>query len=184
MAAQANSNLYLVDPCMECEDSYHRLIQEIVALEERPVPFTLGFKYERFGDLLQQLKDNSMGIGVPEGFVANSSYWLVQNDSEIVGVSNLRHALTPDLRIEGGHIGYGVRPSLRGRGFGSEILRQTLSRAKSLGLTKVLLTCGKDNTASAKVILVNGGILESEAYYPPRNEVLQKYWIDLEPSAS
>jgi predicted acetyltransferase len=96
----------------------------------------------------------------------------------------LRHKLTPALRVEGGHIGYGVRPSLRGKGFGSEILRQTLFRAKSLGLTKVLLTCGKNNIASAKVIVANGGVLESEAYYPPRDEVLQKYWINLAASAT
>jgi predicted acetyltransferase len=184
MTAQAISNMSLVEPCREYEHSYRRLIQEIVAHEERPVPFTLGFRYERFEDLLKRLKDNSMGFRLPEGFVAHSSFWLVQNESEIVGVSNLRHELTPALHVEGGHIGYCVRPSLRGKGFGSEILRQTLSRARSLGLTKVLLTCGKNNIASAKVIVANGGVLESEAYYPPRDEVLQKYWINLAATAT
>ena len=65
MGPHANNKLSLVEPFRECEDSYRRLIQEIVALGEQPVPFTLGFKYERFDDLLKQLKDNSMGIGVP-----------------------------------------------------------------------------------------------------------------------
>jgi len=184
MAAAANDRASLVEPCKELEDSYRRFIEEITSRRERPVPFTLGFEFERFDDLLKRLKDNSMGIGVPKGFVPNSSFWLVVDDSEIVGVSNLRHELTPALRVEGGHIGYSVRPSVRGKGFGSEILRQTLSRAKSLGLTRVLLTCGKGNVASAKVILANGGVLDSEAFYPPRNEILQKYWIDLGAAAT
>lgn len=184
MGLAATDKASLVEPCRELEDSYRRLIEEIASRRERPVPFTLSFEYEKFNDLLKRLKENSMGIGVPNGFVPNSSFWLVRDDSEIVGVSNLRHELTPALRVEGGHIGYSVRPSLRGKGFGSEILRLTLSRAKSLGLARVLLTCGKGNVASAKVILANGGVLESEAFYPARNEILQKYRIDLEAAAT
>jgi predicted acetyltransferase len=60
-----------------------------------------------------------------------------------------------------------------------EILRQSLARAGGLGLEKVLLTCGKDNIGSVRVILANGGKLESEEFFPPRNEVLQRYWIDV-----
>jgi predicted acetyltransferase len=60
-----------------------------------------------------------------------------------------------------------------------EILRHSLAKAAALGLKKVLLTCGKDNIGSVRVILANGGKLESEEFYPPRNEVLQRYWIDL-----
>jgi predicted acetyltransferase len=84
------------------------------------------------------------------------------------------------LRKEGGHIGYGVRPSARRRGHGTELLRSTLLKAKELGLRKVLVTCGKENLGSVKVILVNGGVLESEEFMQPRNEVVQRYWIDLE----
>ena len=73
----------------------------------------------------------------------------------------------------------GVRPTARGQGYGSELLRRTLQRAKDLGLAKVLLTCGKANLASVKVILANGGVLESEEFVAKRNEVVQRYWIDL-----
>jgi predicted acetyltransferase len=161
------------------EHSYRSLVAEFASQGERLVPFTLSFRYEPFDALLRKLSDNASGVDIPEGFVANSSYWLVDDESRIVGVSNLRHALTPALRIEGGHIGYGIRPSLRRRGYGVEILRQSLARAGGLGLEKVLLTCGKDNIGSVRVILANGGKLESEEFYPPRGEVLQRYWIDV-----
>jgi predicted acetyltransferase len=171
----------LVTPQRELEHSYGTLVEEFASRGEKLVPFTLGFEYKAFDELLRKLSDCANGIGVPDGFVAHSSFWLVRDESEIVGVSNLRHELTPALRLEGGHIGFGIRPSLRGKGFGTEILRQTLSRAKSRGLKKVLLTCAKENVASASVIVANGGILESEAFHAPRNEVLQRYWIDLDP---
>ena len=124
------------------------------------------------------LEEHSKGLKLPDGFVAHSTYWLV-TDSEILGVSNLRHSLTPALRKEGGNIGYGIRPTARGQGYGSELLRRTLQRAKELGLAKVLLTCGKVNLASVKVILANGGVLESEEFVAKRNEVVQRYWTDL-----
>ena len=183
MPARLKSTVSLVQPHKKFERSYRSLVDEFKSREERLVPFTLAFEYETFEDLLSKLRDSSKGIGLPDGYVPHSSYWLVRG-SEIIGVSNLRHKLNAALRLEGGHIGYGIRPSLRGGGFGTAILRHTLDRAKSIGLKKVLLTCGKENVFSAKVILANGGVLESEKFYPPRNEILQKYWVDLATTAT
>ena len=178
MSARLENTVSLEQPHKRFERSYRGLVDEFKSRGERLVPFTLAFEYQTFEDLLARFRDNSMGIGLPEGFVPHSSFWLVQG-LEVVGVSNLRHELTDALRLEGGHIGYGIRPSLRGKGFGTAILQHTLDRAKSIGLKKVLLTCGKGNIFSAKVILSNGGVLETEEFYPPRNEILQRYWIDL-----
>ncbi|HMB08301.1 MAG TPA: GNAT family N-acetyltransferase, partial [Isosphaeraceae bacterium] len=75
------------------------------------------------------------------------------------GVSNLRHALTDKLRREGGHVGYGVRPSRRGQGLATAMLALTLEKARALGIDRVLITCGKENVSSAKVIRKNGGRL-------------------------
>lgn len=97
-----------------------------------------------------------------------------------MGVSNLRHSLTDRLRREGGHIGYGVRPSARGHGYATEMLRLTLDRARRRGLSTVLLTCARSNVASARTIVRNGGILASEEFLPERDEVVQRYWIDLD----
>ena len=184
MTARLHDTVSLVTPQRGLEHSYRSLVEEFTSRGEKLVPFTLSFEYNTFDELLGTLSDNARGIGLPDGFVAHSSFWLVRDKSEIVGVSNLRHKLTPALQLEGGHIGIGIRPSLRRKGFGVQILSQTLSRARSLGLKKVLLTCGKDNIASAKAILANGGVLDSEAFYAPRDEVLQRYWIDLGSTAT
>ena len=114
---------------------------------------------------------------MPPGFVAHSTYWLVHG-GEVVGVSNIRHALTPALRREGGHIGYGIRPAARRRGFATEILRRSLERARDLGIDEALVTCGKANVASARAILRNGGVLASEEHLPERGEIVQRWLVD------
>lgn len=173
----------LVSPSVEFRDSYRGFVAEFAERNEKPIPFTLTFDSGDFAALVERLAACSRGIGLPDGFVAHSSYWLVRDRAEVVGVSNLRHALTPALRREGGHIGYSIRPSARGQRLGTEILRQTLLRAAGLGLPDVLITCAKANAASARVILRNGGELQSEAFVPERGEIVQSYRIRIAANA-
>jgi predicted acetyltransferase len=116
---------------------------------------------------------------LPEGFVPHTTFWLVRNDERVLAVSNLRHRLTPKLEKEGGHIGYGVRPSERQKGYGTRLLGETLVAAKARGISRALLTCAKTNLGSVQIILRNGGVLDSEEFLPERGEVVQRYWIDL-----
>ena len=103
----------------------------------------------------------------------------MRDGDEVVGVSNLRHRLTDALRLEGGHVGYGIRPSARRLGFATELLRQTLDRARAMGLLEVLVTCSKSNEASVRTILRNGGVFISEGLIPSRGDVIQRYRISL-----
>jgi len=59
--------------------------------------------------------------------------------------------------LYGGHIGYGIRPSERQKGYATTGLQLALEEARKRGLDQVLLTCGVDNLASRRVILANGG---------------------------
>lgn len=174
---RASASLLLQAPSGDLRDSYRGLIAELDAAGEMRIPFPLSFPFEDFAALLMKLEEAAKGIGLPDGFVPHSTYWLVRGNSEIVGVANLRHSLTPYLLREGGNIGYGIRPSARRNGYGREILRQTLPKARALGLSRVLVTCGKLNLGSVRIILDNGGALESEEYTADRNEVVQRYWI-------
>lgn len=176
-SAPRSSRLDLVAPDARLRDSYRGLVAEFAAAAEKLVPFVLAFDNRDFDAMLAQLDACSRGTGLPDGFVAHSTFWLVEDDTHVMGVSNIRHALTPSLLREGGHIGYGIRPSARGRRLGAEILRRSLQRARGLGIRDVLVTCGADNVASARVIRRNGGVLESEAFLPERNEIVQRYWI-------
>lgn len=161
-----------------CE-SYRGLVREFFERGEQLVPFTLSFPNDDFSAFLKKLSDCAQGVGIPEGFVAHSTFWLVRDDVDVVGVSNLRHTLTDRLRHEGGSIGYGVRPTARRRGYASELLRRTLIQAREIGCTDVLLTCAKSNLASVHTILSGGGVFESEEYMADRDEVVQRYVFGL-----
>lgn len=95
-----------------------------------------------------------------------------------VGAVNIRHYLNDRLLLDGGHIGDGVRPSERRKGFATEMIRLALEECKKLGITKVLMVCDKDNIGSAKSIIKNNGVLENEILVD--GVIEQRYWIDIE----
>lgn len=112
------------------------------------------------------------------GLVKSSQYLAVRTgDNKIVGMINIRHTLNDYLLQFGGHIGYSVRKSERRKGYAKEMLRLALVKCKELGIDKVLITCNKDNIASAKTITGNGGVLENEVQEQDR--ITQRYWIDI-----
>lgn len=116
--------------------------------------------YADFPAYLKSHVDMSKGIGIDLSiWVPQTKYWLFV-DGRPVGVGQLRHYLTDSLRMHGGHIGYSIRPSARGKGYGSLILRELLKKAWEKGITAALLTCGEDNVRSKKVIERNGGSLQ------------------------
>ena len=177
--------LLFESPRTELQDSYRGLVREFLDRGERLVPFTLSFPNDDFEAYLSQLAACSRGEQIPPGFVPHSTFWLVRDETEVVGVSNLRHRLTDALRRDGGSIGYGVRPSSRGFGFAHILLRHTLDRARDVGLTEAWLTCARDNKASVRTILRNGGEFISEELIADRGETVQRYRISLdgEPNA-
>lgn len=172
----------LVDPTVDLEQSHKGFLEEFRARCERVVPWIVEESYRSFDEYVAMLRDAARGIGVPEGFVPHSTHWLLDGHGEIVAVANLRHGLTESLFRYGGHIGYGVRPSARRRGYGCEVLRQTLREAKRRGIDRARLTCDKDNTASAKTILRNGGRLDAEEYMAEHGHIVQRYWIEVPPT--
>ena len=113
------------------------------------------------------------------GLVPDSTFFALDTNRNIfVGAINIRHYLNEKLLLNGGHIGDGVRPSERRKGFATEIIRQGLQECKNLGITKVLMVCDKDNIGSRKSIINNGGILENEIEVD--GVIEQRYWITLE----
>lgn len=109
-----------------------------------------------------------------------ANIWLAvrESDGRIVGVTDLRHHIDhPILGTWGGHIGYYVRPTERRKGYGTEILRLNLEKARQRGLTRVLITCSITNTASEKVILANGGVFEKEV--PGDDTIIKRHWVKL-----
>ncbi|ENJ9655489.1 GNAT family N-acetyltransferase [Clostridium botulinum] len=90
---------------------------------------------------------------------------------------DIRHKLNEYLFEFGGHIGYSVEKSEGRKGYAKEMLHLALEKFKDMNMEKVLITCSKENIASAKTIIYNGGVLEHEISIGER--ITQRYWISL-----
>lgn len=118
-----------------------------------------GKIYEEFEAWLIMSDNISKGIGLQEGWVKQSIFWFFVDDKP-VGFGKLRHCLVDHLYKEGGHIGYSIRPSERGKGYGNLLLKLLLEEANKLQINRVLLTIKNHNEKSIKVALKNNGIIE------------------------
>ncbi len=115
---------------------------------------------------------------IEPGRVPALTYFYVrEEDEKVVGMINIRLALNAFLREEGGHIGYCIRPTERGKGYATRMLEETLNFCGSIGLTKFVLTCDQSNIASARVIQRCGGRLEAEFYSETFRQTIQRYRI-------
>lgn len=116
----------------------------------------------------------------PQNWVPDSQFISIRNsDSRIVGMLDIRHELNEACLNLFGNIGYSIRASERRRGYASIQLDLAKEICRSIGMESILISCHKQNTASARVILRNGGVLENEVTDHRNGEVLQRYWITL-----
>lgn len=137
---------------------------------------------DRFQDLnewFSRLEMNSKEETVREGWVPSYTFLAIRiSDNKIIGMIDIRHRLTESLLQFSGHIGFSVRKSERQKGYAKEMLRMALGVCKDINIDRVLVTCYKENIASANTILSNGGYLENEVV--EGDHLTQRYWITLD----
>lgn len=176
--------MQLVLPSSEYKTSFLEAVREFQAdpidnstvqrYKELSIP-ELEADFEKY---VETQKGFAEGKGLPEGWVPATTLWLVDG-GEYIGRLSIRHRLTESLLQIGGHIGYDIRPSKRNQGYGSKILELALPVARSLGISKALLTCDESNVGSSKIIEKNGGVLESRVENPETGVSKLRYWIRL-----
>jgi len=171
-------DISLIKPTIDLKDEYLDMIHDYIDNNEKPRPWTLKLDPSDFSSMLQKIEDFSNGIGLQENQVEHSTYWLVDNN-KVVGAVNIRHRLNDYLFRIDGHIGGAIRPSDRGKGYGSIMLSLALQITKNMGIKKILVTCNKNNIVSEKTIIKNGGVFESEELEDNGNTV-RRFWIDIE----
>ena len=102
--------------------------------------------------------------------------WIVEDGTVLGGIA-VGHQLNEFRLHARGQVGYGVRPSARGRGVATWALGEMLSVVREVGLMRVLVVCSEDNIASARVIERCGGVLEDVRLTDLGTA--RRYWIDL-----
>lgn len=142
-------------------EAVYRMLQDIGTCENSFTNPVRGMNYAEYKRWLLQQEEWSNGRNLPGGYVAQTTYWLVDGGIP-VGIGKIRHALTAESREFGGNVGYAVGSAFRGRGYGKALLGFLLDEAKKMELDEILLTVDKGNNASRKVVEANGGTLVRE----------------------
>ena len=150
-----------------------------------------GYSYDEFLGWIEKKRNWSMGKELPEGFVPDTTYVLVDGE-DYVGVFNLRHCLNDFLREGAGHIGYCISKKYRGKGYATEGLKLTLEKARQMCIHEVYMSVNKDNPASLRVQIKNGAYIhhENETEYftrinqiddgASREEIISKFYTQYE----
>ena len=170
---------HLARPSAALLDDYLSMFDAARALNETGDGFNLtitGIVRRDRAFYLDRLAQIERGDLLPEGWVPMSTRWLVRA-GRVVGQANLRHALSPPLEIEGGHVGYFVHPHHRGVGLGTAVLRLALVELRAIGVGRVLVTCNADNARSRRVIERNGGVFDRLTVSPKSGKEVMRFWI-------
>jgi predicted acetyltransferase len=167
----------LIAPTPTLEKEFRDMLSDWHNAGETAAPYVQEEKTADFEAYVNELLGFSNGLGLPGSYVPYSTFWLVDAHNRVLGLVSIRHRLNERLRQEGGHIGYTIRPSERGKGHATRLLALALAEAKSLGIERALLTCDKTNLASRRVILANGGVLSGESVVNGKEKFI--FWIEV-----
>ena len=130
---------------------------------------------------LEKFEKYRLGIDLKPNYVPQTTLWLV-DDKHFYGELHLRHQLNDKLLTCGGTIGYGIRWSKRGLGYGKYMLKLGLEYCKNvLDIRKAMITCNDNNFASEGVMLANGAVFGEIVTDPDDGRLLKKYWVNINP---
>lgn len=168
-------DLQLVKMSEKYKSQLFDMMDEWTKTGETIIPWAIRkVDYHDFDAYLKSLEESEL----KEGHVPASTFFVYDRERDIlVGAVDIRHSLNEALLLDGGHIGDGVRPSERRKGYATAMIALALDECRKLGIEKVLMVCNKENTGSAKSIRNNGGVLENEINV--EGETVQRYWIQL-----
>ena len=133
-------------------------------------------EYEDYGIWLKDIENLTKGISKNPHINVPATTFLALCDNRMVGNIQMRHYLNDYLLRTYGHVGYGVRPSERRKGYATQMLFLVIEKYRHSGVDEILLSCDKENIASRSTIIKNGGVLENE-FAEESGNIVQRYWI-------
>lgn len=166
--------IYLTLPVGDESEAYREYREEFKAFSSPMDGTDLLGVTEDTKELVE--KENGMWRkeNLREGYVPSTLLVAKRRkDERVVGMINIRHTLNDYLLKCGGNIGYSVRPTERGKGYGKKMLSLSLPYLKALGNNRALVTCNVTNEASRRIITSNNGVYENTI------DGIERYWIEL-----
>ena len=178
---------YLEEPSLERKDEIIEYLDEFVKYNSNINgtgsldKIYDGYTFEEALERCLNMKNEEYAKSINR--VPGKTFLLIRkNDNKIVGTINIRWNLSEKMLEFGGHIGYGIRPTERRKGYNKIQLYLVLLEAQKLNLDKVMIDCSVDNLGSDKTIKALGGILERCELDESDNTMTNVYWINVDES--
>ena len=156
--------IQLVLPDRTFEIQYTDMMKEWLAFGGRLNPAALLNNGKSYETWLRWMDEDAHEDSCPPGAVPQTMYFAVKDDDRLIGAVTVRHKLNERTNNEsgGGHVGFGVRPTERRKGYAKIILQLALEKLAERGINDVMINCASDNTGSEKTILSCGAVLCDE----------------------
>lgn len=177
---QTVDELRLMEPTIEYEEQIFSYRKEFLKNGDSMDGTSNLRKYQNVkewirGVILAKSKETCAADRVP-----GTQYLCVRiNDNRLVGMIDIRSELNDFCYKYAGHIGYSIRKTERNKGYAGKQLELAIEICRQQALERILITCAKENIASARTIIKNGGVLENEIFDPNDNTITQRYWVDV-----
>jgi predicted acetyltransferase len=169
------ASLFLTDPQYEYRDAFRSMVHDYIQAQEHIYINLYKPALDNFEKYVALLHHYARGRKLPYHEVPHSTFWLTDSTGKIYGNIRIRHRA---LQVYG-HIGYDIRPSCRGQGMGTRLLRLGLEKAKHLQLGRVKIACDERNKPSVHIIESNGGVFLERLYDRKTRLFVNRYCIDL-----
>lgn len=170
-------NIFLREYSEIQEAEWNDYIKEWAETEEGMTPSAARKRAETYEEQRALWDEDKTDIPFSKGFVPSTLWFLTDSHGRILGAIHLRHELNERLTLNGGHIGYGVRPSERNKGYGTRMLQLLLDHIKTLGYKELMLTCDDWNKASAATMEKCGAVLIDKPVF--MDTLTRRYSINL-----
>ena len=172
--------LFLVKPDLPWFGQYNEMMAEWCESKTQIAPWFLDSPVGTLGEFARfvRMLDNCEHGIVDPRYASTTSWFVADESGRLVGAASLRHYLTEEGLQTWGHIGYGIRPSERRKGYAVQTLHLALDQAKARGIRRVLVGVHESNTASRRTVEKCGGVLENVVLAESDPEPICRYWID------
>jgi predicted acetyltransferase len=161
----------LVAPDESHEKAYQEMMREWEAHGGRFNPNLLRSHGMAYPNWLANIRNRARldARGIPHILL----FMVRPGQERIYGAALIRYCADDRIKTDGGHIGYGIRPSERKKGYATRLLGLALEKCRELGLKRASVVCPKDNVGSVEVARNNGGVPEPE----PPGRPAPGYWV-------
>lgn len=170
----------LIRPTADYKDDYLEALAEYHA-EGRYLHQNIGLLSADFDDFIEGLRADK---GYPHQPyqdwvepVPETIVWLVKDD-QYIGTVDIRHRLNWHLEKWGGHVHFNIRPSMRGKGFGTKILKKAIPIINYLGIEKALITIKPEDDAAIRIVESCGAEFEDETTATDKFPAMRRYWLN------